>query len=113
MKTKKATKKLKKAHSALSAVASEWQEIGPGVRDLLASAAESISRALAQGAQALEARTPSSRPAKTAGTPRGGRGAAGRRARRRISAEGRSKLSLAAKRRWAAAKRRGAKSLAG
>ena len=110
MKAKKAIKKLKKAQLSLSDVAGQWSDLGSEARDLLSAAGESVKRALglidtggsAAATEATTGRTgkrrsaPVKRPRKTA-----------------FSEERKRKLSLAAKRRWAAAKRRGARTLAG
>jgi IS5 family transposase len=110
MKAKKATKKLKKAQLWLSDVVSQWSDLNSEARDLLNSAGESVHRALglidgAGSATATQA---------TSGREDKGRDALVKRpGKRAFSEERKRKLSLAAKKRWAAAKRRGARTLAG
>jgi predicted sugar kinase len=109
MKAKKAMKKLKKAQLSLSNVVGQWSGLGSEARDLLSAAGQSVNRALGLiDVKAASAVSEARRGAKTAYAKamKQGRGAP-------FSEERRQKLSLAAKRRWAAAKRLGAKTLAG
>jgi hypothetical protein len=109
MKAKKAIKKLKKAQLSLSDVVGQWSDLGTEARDLLNAAGQSVNRALG-----LIDGAPSAAAATTPGGARRGRGGPAKRHRKTaFSDERKRKLSLAAKRRWAAAKRRGAKTLAG
>jgi hypothetical protein len=108
MKAKKAMKKLKKAQLSLSNVVGQWSELGSEARDLLNAAGQSVNRALGLiEVKAASTVSEALRGAKKAHAKamKQGRGA--------FSEERRQKLSLAARRRWAAAKRRGAKTLAG
>ena len=106
MRAKKAIKRLNKAQELLSSVVGGY---GDGravavavVRDLLRPAIDSIVRARGS-IEGNRASTPSSN--------QHGRKTAKKRVRR-LSAEGRRSLSLAARKRWAAAKRRGRRTLA-
>jgi hypothetical protein len=110
MKAKKAIKKLKKAQLGLSDVVGQWNDLGSEARGLLSAASESVKRALgmisADSASTAAAATPGSASKSRSGPVKPPRKTA-------FSEERKRKLSLAAKRRWAAAKRRGAKTLAG
>jgi hypothetical protein len=106
MKAKKAIKRLRKAHLLLSSVVKQYTESRFPMRDL-SDAADSIDRAKAF----MEANGTSSSTAKAANRSQKGQGTK-RRTIRRPTEEGRQKLSLAAKERWAAAKRKGMTSLA-
>ncbi len=109
MKAKKATKRLKKAHSLLSVVIEDWPEIKKEIRDLLFAAADDVRRAV----ELAEASGSSSAsPHEGATESQAGSNSTKRRGKRRFTDEARKKLSLAAKKRWAAAKRSGVKSLA-
>ena len=106
MRAKKAIKRLNKAQELLSSVVGGY---GDGravavsvVRDLLRPAIDSIVRARGS-IEGNRTSTPSSN--------QHGRKTAKKRVRR-LSAEGRRRLSLAATKRWAAAKRRGRRTLA-
>jgi hypothetical protein len=103
MKPKKAIKRLNKAQALISSVIDQYAagKSGAAVRDLLQAAGNSIDQAKAS----IEGtRTP------PAGTLR--RRRITRKQNRNLSAEGRKKLSLAARKRWAAAKRKGMRTLA-
>ena len=106
MKAKKAIKRLRKAQLLLSSVVKQYTESRFPIRDL-SDAADSIDRAKAF----MEANGTSSSTAK-ATSRQNGRASTKRRNARRLTAEGRQKLSLAAKERWAAAKRKGMTTLA-
>lgn len=109
MKAKKAIKKLKKAQLSLSNVVGQWSDLGSDARDLLNAAGQSVNRVLGLiDAKAASTATAARRVAKKARATamKQGRGTP-------FSEERRQKLSVAAKRRWAAARRRGAKTLAG
>ena len=86
----------------LSSVVKQYTESGFPMRDL-SDAADSIDRAKAF----MEANGTSSSTAKAANRSQKGGGSTKRRNARRLTAEARQKLSLAAKERWAAAKRKG------
>ena len=102
MKAKKAIKRLRKAQFLLSSVVKQYTESGFPMRDL-SDAENSVDRAKAF----MEANGTSSSAAKATNRSQKGRGSAKRRTARRLTEEGRQKLSLAAKERWAAAKRKG------
>ena len=89
MKAKKALKRLNKVESLLSNVIDQFPDSARGLRDLLDTARSSVVRAketvgarVARAAKKPPAREHESRS-------------------RRLSAEGRKRISLAAKRRWA------------
>ena len=107
MKAKKAIKRLRKAHLLLSSVVKQYTESRFPMRDL-SDAVEGIDRAKAF----MEANGTSSSTAKAANRNQKGRGSTKRRTIRGLTEEGRQKLSLAAKERWAAAKRKGMTTLA-
>ena|SRR5205823_5462400 len=109
MKPKKAVKKLRKTQQSLSTLMGQWDDNKPEVHELLAAAEKSVSGALAligSNASTTAQRSAAGRRKKAARASakhaRDGRFTAGRR----------KKLSVAAKKRWAAAKRRGARTLA-
>ena len=109
MKTKKAIKRLKRAQSFVSKLVEQYEGAEPSIRELLDAARGNLSSAqkLIQGNETVRS-TP-----KAGDRPGKERSARSRRAKRGFSEASRKKLSVAAKKRWAAAKRRGAKSLAG
>jgi len=106
MKAKKAIKRLRKTQLLLSSVVKQYTESKLPMRDL-SDAVEGIDRAKAF----IEANGGSSSTAK-ATSRQNGRASTKRRNARRLTADGRQKLSLAAKERWAAAKRKGMTTLA-
>ena len=100
MKSKKALKRLNKVESMLSRVIDSCPASARGLRELLDSAKASVCRAMevvnarvAQAARKPPARSPESRQG--------------------LSAEGRKRISLAAKKRWAVAKRKGVHAVTG
>ena len=101
MKAKKAIKRLRKAQLLLTSVVKQYTESKFPIRDL-SEAANIIDRAKAF----MEANGTSSSPSKAANRSQKGRGSTKRRTIR-LTQEGRQRLSLAAKKRWAAAKRKG------
>lgn len=108
MKAKKAIKRLIKAQSLLSSVSKQFAAAESTVRDLLTAAHNGVDRAKTLiggggGTQTIHRATL---------RLRGGR-ASSKRTVRRLTEKARKKLSLAAKRRWAAAKRKGMKTLGG
>jgi hypothetical protein len=109
MNAKKAIKRLKKAQSFVSKLVEQYGGAAPPIRDLLEAAASSLSRAqvLIQGKE-----TAGSTP-KVSDRSEKKQSGGSRPAKRYFSKAARKKLSVAAKRRWAAAKRRGANTLAG
>ena len=104
MKAKKAVKRLKKAKLLLSSVLDQYakEESAGAARDLLRAAASNLDRAQAS----IKSASPAVRPTK-AGEVAGITEAPAKRSPV-LSAETRRKLSLAAKKRWALAKRKGA-----
>ncbi|HEV3279590.1 MAG TPA: hypothetical protein VG860_22575 [Terriglobia bacterium] len=109
MKAKKATKDLKKAQSLLSAVVEKWIDITPEAQELLTAAKDSVRQALAVmgGKRSLGFSSKAEPRHQT------GHNSAERRTKKRFTDEARKKLSILAKKRWAVAKSRGARSLAG
>ena len=101
MKAKKALKRLNKVESLLADVIEQFPDSARGLRDLLDSARSSVVRAK---------ETVGARVARAAKKPpvRAQQSGAGR-----LSAEGRKRISLAAKRRWALAKRKGVHAVTG
>ena len=101
MKAKKALKRLKKVETLLSNVIEQYAARDGRVRDLLGTARASVARAkdsvhlkVARGARKPPVKAQESR-------------------QRHITAEGRKRLSLAAKKRWALAKRKGVHAVTG
>ena len=109
MKAKKALKRLRKVRESVATVVEEWDKMSSEVRELLTAADDGVSRALAL----VEANASSGSTKAAANRPQKHRVSARRRRNGRFTEEHRQKLSLAAKKRWAAAKRKGATSLAG
>jgi hypothetical protein len=107
MKAKKAIKRLRKAQLLLTSVVKQYTDGQLPMRDL-SDAADSIDRAKAF----MEANGTSSSTANT-NSRQSERSSTNRPTARRLTKEGRQKLSLAAKERWAAAKRKGMTTLAG
>ncbi|HLN01488.1 MAG TPA: hypothetical protein VK335_19525 [Bryobacteraceae bacterium] len=102
MKAKKAIKRLSKVESILANVIDQFSASDNGLRELLDSAKTSIVRAkksvgLQESSKA--AKKPPSRADKSQ--------------RARLSAEGRKNISIAAKKRWALAKRKGMNAVTG
>src|SRR5215831_648200 len=111
MKAKKAIKRLRKAQLLLSSVIKQYTDHRFPKRDLLDSAV-TIGRAITF-VEANDISSSKAKPAKATNHRQKGRGAINPRTTRRLTQEGRRKLSLAAKERWAAARRKGMTSLAG
>ena len=109
MKAKKAVKRLKKAQSFISNVVERYAGNETPLRDLLEGAGGSLAQAQAL-LRGKERATPSPRVTERLGKERSARS---RPAKKEFSAAARKRLSVAAKKRWAAAKSRGANSLAG
>ncbi len=107
MKAKKAIKRLRKAHLLLSSVVKLYTKSRFPMRDL-SDAANSIGRARA----IMEAEETSSSTAKATDRRQQASGSTKRRTTRGLTKEGRRKLSIAAKERWATAKRKGRTTLA-
>ena len=99
MKAKKAIKRLKKVETILSNVIDKLPASARGLRELLDSARASVVRA--QG-------TVNARVVRTAKKP-----LARAQESARLSAEGRKRISRAAKKRWAQAKRKGMNAVTG
>lgn len=102
MKAKKAVKRLTKVEALLSNVIGQYEGNGNRVKELLNSAKESIVQARAGLNQPASSKTAKMPPAK-----------AEKPSRSRLTAEGRKKLSLAAKKRWAIAKGKGINAVTG
>ena len=102
MKAKKAVKRLGKVETLLTGVIDQFAASVDGVRDLLDSAKASVVRAVEAVNQHSSTAAPKKPPAK-----------AERPKRRGLSAQGRKKLSIAAKKRWAIAKRKGISAVTG
>ena len=99
MKAKKAIKRLKKVEAILSNVIDQFPASARGLRGLLDSAKTSVVRAKG----VVHARLASKKgPVRAPESARGG-----------LSAEGRKRISLAAKKRWATAKRKGMNAVKG
>jgi hypothetical protein len=101
MKAKKALKRLNKVETILSNVIDQFPASARGLRELLDSARASVVRAKGV-VDARVSRTAKKPPAKAQESARG-----------HLSAEGRKRISLAAKKRWAAAKRKGMNAVTG
>jgi hypothetical protein len=101
MKAKKALKRLKKVETILSNVIDQCPASARGLRELLDSARASVVRA--KGAvNARVNRAAKKPPARAQESTRGG-----------LSAEGRKRISLAMKKRWSVAKRKGMNAVTG
>ena len=99
MKAKKALKRLNKVETILSDVLAQFPASARGLRGLLDTAKTSVVRAQ----EVVHARAAAkSSPAGAQESARGG-----------LSAEGRKRISLAAKKRWAQAKRKGMNAVTG
>jgi hypothetical protein len=102
MKAKKALKRLGKAEAILSNVIEQYAG-QTSVRDLLGTAKASVERAKAVMDSASASGSTRKKPPAKADKPR----------RSGLTAEGRRKLSVAAKKRWAVAKRKGVNAVTG
>jgi hypothetical protein len=101
MKAKKAIKRLKKVETILSNVIDQLPASARGLRELLDSARASVVRAKGT-VNARVVRAAKKPPARAQESARG-----------RLSADGRKRISLAAKKRWATAKRKGMNAVTG
>jgi hypothetical protein len=99
MKAKKALKRLKKVEAILSNVIDQCPASARGLLGLLDSAQGSVVRAKGVVRARVAAKKP---PARAQESVRG-----------HLSAEGRKKISLAAKKRWATAERKGMNAVTG
>src|SRR5215831_16079076 len=101
MKAKKALKRLTRVEELLSTVIDQYAAGEPRMREMLNDAKESVFRAKETVSQVSQssARKP---PVKADQPKRGG-----------LTAAGRKRISLAAKRRWAIAKRKGVHAVTG
>ena len=99
MKAKNALKRLNKVETILSDVIDRCPASARGLRGLLDSAKTSVVRAKGVVHARVAAKKP---PARAHESARGG-----------LSAEGRKRISLAAKKRWAASKRKGMNAVTG
>jgi len=102
MKAKKAFKRLSKVEGLLSDVLEQYRAGAHHVRELLDSAKESVVRAKATLNLHASPRTAKKPPAKAANAKGG-----------HLTPEGRRRLSVAAKKRWAMAKRKGVHAVTG
>ena len=102
MKAKKAVKRLGKVETLLSNVIDQYAKSVDNVRELLDSAKASVVRAMEAVSVKPSTVAPKKPPVKAQETKRRG-----------LSAEGRKKLSIAAKKRWAIAKRKGVSAVTG
>ena len=101
MKARKALKRLNKVETILSNVIDQCPASSRGLRDLLDSARSSVVRA--KGVVNVRVnRAVKKLPARAQESARG-----------RLSAEGRKRISLAAKKRWTEAKRKGVHAVTG
>ena len=98
MKAKKALKRMNKIETILSDVIEQCPASARGLRGLLDSAKTSVVRAKG----VVHARVEAKKPARAQESTRGA-----------LSAEGRRRISHAAKKRWAAAKRNGMNGVTG
>ena len=102
MKAKKAVKRLTKIEALLSNVIDQYAGNGSNLKELLDSAKEWIVRAketVTQQASSKGTKKPPTKAEESNG--------------RHLTAEGRKRLSLAAKKRWAIAKRKGISAVTG
>ena len=99
MKAKKALKRLKKVETILSDVIDQFSASARGLREFLDLAKASVVRAKGIVGARVAAKKP---PARAHESTRG-----------QLSAEGRKRISLAAKKRWAQAKRKGMNAVTG
>lgn len=102
MKAKKAVKRLSKVETMLTDVIDQFAVAQANLKALLDSAKDSVVRAKALVAPHASLKTTKKSPAK-----------AQQHAGSRLTAEGRKRLSLAAKKRWAIAKRKGVHAVSG
>ena len=102
MKAKKAVKRLGKVETLLSNVIDQYAAGVDSVKELLDSAKASVVRAIESVSLQSSAAAPKKPPVK-AREPK----------RRGLSAQGRKRLSIAAKKRWAIAKRKGVSAVTG
>jgi hypothetical protein len=102
MKAKKAVKRLTRVEALLSNVIDQFAGNGHGVKELLGAAKESVLRAK-EAVNQQASSTATKKPPAKAEKPQ----------RRGLTAEGRKRLSVAAKKRWAIAKRRGISAVTG
>jgi hypothetical protein len=102
MKAKKAVKRLARVEALLSSVIDQYGGNEQGLKELLDSAKESVVRAK-ETVNPQASSTATKKPPAKAEKPK----------RRGLTAEGRKRLSLAAKKRWAIAKRRGISAVTG
>ena len=102
MKAKKAVKRLVKVEALLSNVLDQYSTSTGSVRELLDTAKASVIRAK-ESIDLMSAATTAKKPSVKAKEPKQGR----------LTAEGRKKISIAAKKRWADARRKGIHPLTG
>ena len=102
MKAKKAFKRLNKVEALLSNVIDQFPGSKDGLRELLDSAKAAVVRAKKTVTSQLSNRTAKKPPVRAEMVQQG-----------RLTSEGRKRISLAAKKRWAAAKRKGMNAVTG
>jgi hypothetical protein len=102
MKAKKALKRLNKVEALLSNVIDQFPGSRDGLRELLDSAKAAVVRAKETVTSQLSNRTAKKSPLRAEMVQRG-----------RLTPEGRKRISLAAKKRWALAKRKGMNAVTG
>jgi hypothetical protein len=102
MKAKKALKRLNKIEELLSDVIDQFPRSTDGLGELLDSAKAAVVRAKTTVNSQISPRAAKKQP---------GRAETGRRGR--LTAEGRTRIALAAKKRWAVAKRKGMNAVTG
>jgi len=117
MKAKKAVKRLQKIEDVLAGIIDDFSSDKPVVRELLDSARGSIAQAKSKMTPPAPRATAkkSGSKSETAHKAAAGKAATGKAAASKVglSAEGRKKLSVAAKKRWAVAKRKGVHAVTG
>jgi len=101
MKAKKALKRLARVETLLSDVVDQYAAIEPDMRELLDSAKASVVRARQTVDVKANTKAAKKPPVKAEKSKAG------------LTAEGRKKLSVAAKKRWAIAKRKGVNAVTG
>jgi hypothetical protein len=102
MKAKKAVKRLTKVEGLITNVIDRYVSDEGDLRELLDSAKASVVRAQEMVSLQVSAAAPKKPPVKAQSTKARG-----------LSAEGRKRLSIAAKKRWAVAKRKGVSAVTG
>jgi hypothetical protein len=102
MKAKKAIKRLSKVEALLSNVLDQFPGSKDGLQELLGSAKAAVVRAKRAVTSQLSSQTAKKPPVRAGMAQQG-----------RLTAEGRKRIPLAAKKRWAVAKRKGMNAVTG